>query len=182
MDAAPSTPRTRRPLCHARHDSPVGPLRLVGDGAFLRRIDFPDGPKAREAEPEWVEDERPFDTLRRELDAYFAGRLRRFSVPLAPHGTRFQRAVWAALAAVPYGTTVSYGALAASMGRPNASRAVGAANGANPIPIIVPCHRVIGADGSLTGFGGGLPTKVFLLRLEGVSVPSAERQGELALT
>src|SRR5690606_40805710 len=106
------------------------------------------------------------DLTRRELDAYFAGRLRAFSVPVAPRGTPFQQRVWAALREIPYGSTTTYGAIAAKLGAQAAVRAVGAANGANPIPIIVPCHRVIGANGSLTGFGGGLERKRFLLDLE----------------
>ena len=102
----------------------------------------------------------------RQLNAYFARELEDFDLPLAPPGTAFQLEVWAALRAIPYGETVTYGELARRIGRPRASRAVGAANGANPLPIVVPCHRVVGADGSLTGFGGGLPIKSALLALE----------------
>ena len=104
---------------------------------------------------------------RAQLGEYFAGRRRTFDLPLTPEGTTFQCSVWMALRAIPYGATISYRALAERIGRPSAMRAVGAANGRNPLPIVVPCHRVIGADGSLTGFGGGLPTKRFLLELEG---------------
>ena len=114
----------------------------------------------------WRRARRPFRDVIIQLDAYFAGRLRRFELPLAPEGTPFQREVWSALTTIPYGETVSYGELARRVGRPAASRAVGAANGRNPIPIIIPCHRVIGADGTLTGFGGGLPIKRRLLQLE----------------
>jgi methylated-DNA-[protein]-cysteine S-methyltransferase len=104
--------------------------------------------------------------VRRQLDAYFAGRLRVFELPLAPQGTEFQRTVWDALLRIPYGETTSYGALARSLGKPEASRAVGLANGRNPIPIVIPCHRVIGSGGSLTGYGGGLDLKRRLLALE----------------
>lgn len=107
------------------------------------------------------------ETVAQQLGEYFAGERRSFDLPLAPAGTEFQRAVWDALTAIPYGCTVGYGELARALGRPEASRAVGRANGANPIPVIVPCHRVIGAQGDLTGYGGGLERKRFLLRLEG---------------
>ena len=107
------------------------------------------------------------DEARRQLTAYFAGRLRAFDLPLAPNGTDFQRRVWVELTKIPFGTTVSYGELARRLSNAAAVRAVGAANGRNPIPIIVPCHRVIGSNGSLTGFGGGLPRKQWLLRHEG---------------
>src|SRR5690606_26909033 len=112
---------------------------------------------------------------RRQLEEYFAGTRRDFELPLSPQGTQFQRNVWRTLAAIPYGRTWSYRDLAQRIGRPSAMRAVGAANGRNPLPIVLPCHRVIGADGSLTGFGGGLPTKAFLLRLEG-SLPEGSRE------
>lgn len=107
------------------------------------------------------------EPVARQLAEYFAGERRSFDLPLAPEGTEFQRAVWDALSAIPYGRTMGYGELARGLGRPAASRAVGRANGANPIPVIVPCHRVIGAQGDLTGYGGGLERKRFLLRLEG---------------
>ena len=108
----------------------------------------------------------PFAAAARQLGAYFAGELTRFDLELKPDGTPFQRMVWTALRAIPYGQTVTYGELAARLGAPGSSRAVGLANGKNPISIVVPCHRVIGADGSLTGYGGGLPRKRFLLDLE----------------
>src|SRR5690606_15317652 len=104
---------------------------------------------------------------------YLAGSRRHFDLPLAPRGTDFQRSVWLALADIPFGSTLSYAALATRVGRPSATRAVGAANGRNPLPIVPPCHRVLGADGSLTGFGGGLPTRRFLLGLEGALAPEA---------
>jgi methylated-DNA-[protein]-cysteine S-methyltransferase len=115
----------------------------------------------------------PLPALRRQLAEYFAGRRRAFELPLAPAGTAFERRVWAELEAIPYGETRSYAEVAAAIGRAAACRAVGRANGRNPISIVIPCHRVIGSDGSLTGYGGGLPIKRFLLRLEGAEVPAA---------
>jgi len=149
----------------AIHDSPVGPLTLAIDGGALVGIWFPDAEGAPARTADGGRDPL-LDTVRRELDQYFAGSLRQFTVPVAPRGTPFQLSVWSALRHIPYGQTTSYGAIAAQIGSPNAVRAVGAANGANPIPIIIPCHRVIGANGSLTGFGGGLGRKRFLLDLE----------------
>lgn len=146
--------------------SPVGDLLLAGDGRGLRRLGFLLG---RPAEPEdgWQPDARGvLDTVCRELDEYFGGRMTRFRTPVAPAGTPFQQRVWRALCDIPYGTTTSYGELARTIGAEKAVRAVGAANGANPIAIIIPCHRVIGANGSLIGFGGGLPVKRALLDLE----------------
>lgn len=150
------------------HDSPVGVLTLASDDGALTGVWFPG---ARGGTPASTGGRDSVLVLaRRELDAYFAGTLRSFSVPVAPRGTAFQRRVWDALRSIRYGETLSYGELAARIGSPAAVRAVGAANGANPVPIIIPCHRVIGADGSLTGFGGGLDRKHFLLDLEqGVS-------------
>lgn len=147
------------------HPSPVGVLSLVADERALTGCYFeqskhggpPDAPQGTNA---------VIDEARRQLDAYFAGRGRAFDVPLAPRGTPFQLRVWEALRRIPFGATWSYGQLAAAIGAPKASRAVGAANGRNPIPVIVPCHRVIGADGGLTGFGGGMARKQFLLSLE----------------
>lgn len=153
-------------VVHRTIDSPIGPLMLAGDTRGLRVLAFvQDGcPEPDEA---WSPDAGGvLDPVRRELDAYFAGRLTRFSTPVTPAGTSFQRRVWHELQAIPYGQTVSYGELARRIDAPTAVRAVGAANGANPIAIIIPCHRVIGANGSLTGFGGGLPTKRALLDLE----------------
>ena len=147
-------------------DSPIGPLLLAGDAGALRILAFVREGHPR-PEPAWAADARGvLDPVRRELDAYFAGRLRRFRTAVAPAGTAFQRHVWQELQAIPYGRTISYGELARRIDAPKAVRAVGAANGANPIAVIIPCHRVIGANGSLTGFGGGLPTKRALLDLE----------------
>jgi methylated-DNA-[protein]-cysteine S-methyltransferase len=153
------------------HDSPVGPLMLVSDGARLIGVHFtgwnlPD--MAVRASDEVLV------RTARQLDAYFAGGLRRFDLPLGLGGTAFQARVWTALRDIPFGETRSYAQLAEAIGKPSAMRAVGAANGRNPIAIVVPCHRVIGADGSLTGFGGGIERKRFLLRLEQV--------GDLQLT
>jgi len=163
MIAGVDPPRT---LLFRTIDSPVGPLMLAGHAGALRVLAF-----VRDAapvpDPEWAPDAGgALDLVCRELDAYFAGRLARFRTAVAPHGTAFQRRVWQELQAIPYGQTISYGELARRIDAPRAVRAVGAANGANPIAIIIPCHRVIGADGSLTGFGGGLPTKRALLDLE----------------
>lgn len=122
-------------------------------------------------------DHRLLDLAVRQLDDYFAARRRVFELPLAPRGTDFQRTVWMTLAGIGYGETISYAQLAQRVGRPTAMRAVGAANGRNPLPIVLPCHRVIGADGALTGFGGGLPTKQFLLELEGALPKSRDLFG-----
>lgn len=148
--------------------SPVGTLLLAGDDTGLQLIEFDDPRHPHARGPDWREgDNAVLVTTRRQLDAYFDGKRRRFDLPLAPRGTPFQAQVWNTLATIPYGETISYAQLATRVGRPTAMRAVGAANGRNPLPIVLPCHRVIGADGSLTGFGGGLLTKAFLLRLEG---------------
>jgi len=146
--------------------SPVGALLLAGDGQKLRLISFQSGPHARRPERDWVADPAPFRSVIAQLADYFARRRRAFDLPLGPQGTEFQQSVWQALTRIPYGETLSYGELARRIGNPRASRAVGLANGANPLPIVVPCHRVIGANGSLTGFGGGLDIKRKLLALE----------------
>lgn len=162
----------RRDLAYAHLPSPVGTLLLAGDGDALRLISFPEGSRAVSPAEGWRRDEAVFAGVAAQLRAYFASELREFDVPLAPSGTGFQVAVWEALRRIPYGETASYGAVAGRIGRPSASRAVGAANGANPIPIIVPCHRVVGSNGSLTGFGGGVATKRFLLDHERAHGPS----------
>lgn len=159
-------------------ESPIGPLLLAGDGTRLSKVGFPGG-KGRVAPPDgWQRDDSLFVKARAQLSAYFSGELRDFNLELMPAGSPFQLAVWQALATIPYGATMSYGELAARIGRPSASRAVGAANGANPIPIIVPCHRVIGASGALTGFGGGIDTKRWLLAHEKGGGPG-DLQGSL---
>jgi len=147
-------------------DSPVGPLLLAGDSNALRRVNFESSKHSAVPQPEWKQNRTAFAEVIRQLQAYFRGELRVFDVPLAMEGTEFQLRVWNALRAIPYGETISYAQLAERIGNPKAVRAVGLANGSNPIPIIVPCHRVIGSDGSLTGFGGGLSTKKILLNLE----------------
>ena len=151
---------------YAYAPSPVGRLLLAGDEGALRYLLFVDGRHPAGPEPGWQQADEPFREAMRQLDAYFAGELTEFSLPLEPAGTAFQRSVWAALCDIPYGETISYGELARRIGKPQAVRAVGAANGQNPLAIVVPCHRVIGSDGKLTGYGGGLETKEALLALE----------------
>ena len=143
-------------------DSPIGELQLVGDGSSLTRLEM--SPRATPAGGQ--HDPDTFEEVEGQLRAYFAGELTEFDVPLAPSGSGFQLAVWAALLRIPYGETASYGEVADEVGRPDAVRAVGTTNGRNPIAVIIPCHRVIGADGSLVGYGGGLPRKRRLLELE----------------
>ncbi len=147
-------------------DTPIGELLLAGEGSALSMIGFPKGAMRRDPEPDWIYNEEPFENVRTQLAEYFAGDRKIFNLPLELGGTEFQISVLEALQSIPYGETTSYGAIARQIGRPKAMRAVGAANGRNPIPIIVPCHRVIGSGGDLTGFGGGLDTKEALLRLE----------------
>ena len=156
---------TRRVYCIA--PSPIGELLLTGDGVALTGL-YQESQEVWPAkQPDWVWDEAPFRAVRIQLDEYFERRRTVFELPLAPAGTPFQQRVWAALQAIPLGTTTTYGALAAQLGDAKASRAVGLANGRNPIGIIVPCHRVIGANGHLTGYAGGLDRKEWLLRHEG---------------
>lgn len=157
-------------------DSPVGRLLVAGDGAALHFVSFASGHKAIEPRPGWHRFDVPFTEVRRQLHAYFGGELRQFDLPFHLSGTAFQKQVWTRLARIPFGETRTYGELARDVGAPKASRAVGAANGANPLPIILPCHRVIGADGSLTGFGGGLPTKSYLLSHEAKVMGSTGHQ------
>lgn len=153
---------------YVRIDSPVGPLLLAASDTGMRTIEFHAAKHPVRRSGDWRRGDHPLlHRAREQLGEYFAGRRRSFDLPLAPQGTPFQREVWHALTAIPYGKTASYGQLAARIGRPSASRAVGAANGRNPLPIVLPCHRVIGASGALAGFGGGLPVKQFLLELEG---------------
>ncbi len=148
-------------------DSPVGRLLLAADDAGLRCIGFSSGTGRRTPDAGW----RPESTdllneTAAQLSAYFAGRLEGFDLPLSPVGTAFQRDVWDGLREIPYGSTISYRELARRVGRPKAARAVGSANGRNPLPIVIPCHRVIASDGSLGGFGGGIEVKQALLDLE----------------
>jgi methylated-DNA-[protein]-cysteine S-methyltransferase len=139
---------------------------MAADDAGLRQIHFVNGRRPANPDPSWNKDATPLRETVRQLQAYFAGELEEFDLPLAPEGTPFQLNVWKRLCGIPYGETISYGELARRIGNPNASRAVGLANGSNPIPIIIPCHRVIGSNGKLTGYGGGLPIKEKLLALE----------------
>jgi methylated-DNA-[protein]-cysteine S-methyltransferase len=152
-------------MLYRYHDSPIGPLLLAADEAGLRQLQMQ--PQQLPLEAHWQPAVSQLDEVCRQLDEYFAGQRRHFELSLAPMGSAFQLAVWQALRQIPYGETRSYRQLAVQLGRPQAMRAVGAANGANPIAIIVPCHRVIGSNGTLTGFAGGLERKATLLRLEG---------------
>ncbi len=156
--------------------SPLGELLLTSDGQCLTGLYFPAHQDRHAPGSDWRLDDGQFAEVRGQLDAYFAGKLKEFDVPLATSGTPFERRVWNALRGIGYGTTVSYRDIARRIGRPTACRAVGMANGRNPISIIVPCHRVIGADGSLTGYGGGLQTKRRLLELEGVELRERRSQ------
>jgi len=145
-----------------RVDSPLGELLLVSDGRALTRLEM----SPHELPANAHRDPGPLREAEEQLESYFAGELTEFDLPLAPAGSGFQLAVWAALTRIPYGETASYGEIAAEVGRPDAVRAVGTTNGRNPIAVIIPCHRVIGADGTLVGYGGGLPRKRLLLELE----------------
>lgn len=147
-------------------ETPIGQLLLTADTEGLRHIDFATSRYPTVIGADWQRDATTLRSASEQLSAYFSGELYDFRLTLNPQGTPFQLSVWQSLSAIPYGTTISYGELARRIGNPNASRAVGAANGRNPLPIIVPCHRVIGNDGSLTGFGGGIETKRRLLALE----------------
>jgi methylated-DNA-[protein]-cysteine S-methyltransferase len=149
-------------------ETPMQRLLLTSDGASLTGLFLPGGRNGVEPGESWVrrDDAAPFAEAKRQLAAYFNGSLRAFDLPLAPRGTAFQRRVWEELERIPYGITVSYGELARRIGDPNGARAVGLANGRNSIAIIVPCHRVIGANGKLVGYGGGLPRKAALLAFE----------------
>ncbi len=152
-------------------DTPIGALRLVSDGSHLCGLYMGDEHFDRATAGQSLQrDAGPFVEVKRQLKAYFAGTLRVFELPLAAAGTDFQKRVWRELCNIPYGQTINYGELARRIGNPKASRAVGLANGRNPISIIVPCHRVIGANGALTGYGGGLPRKRWLLEHEGIAV------------
>ena len=148
------------------YKSPVGKLLLVGDGKNMTHLGFPSGKMQVKSQHNWTKDGSSFTQIIGQLKAFFDGELKNFNLPLALTGTPFRELVWAGLMDIPYGETWSYSQLASHIGAPNACRAVGSANGVNPIPIVVPCHRVIGSNGSLTGFRGGLKTKKFLLELE----------------
>ena len=146
--------------------SPIGQLLLAGSEDLLKVIGFSSGNKARGAQAAWQRRDELFTDAARQLAEYFDGKRRAFDLALQPDATCFQAQVLGALQRIPYGETRSYGAIAREIGRPTAARAIGAANGNNPLPIVIPCHRVIGANGALIGFGGGLPAKRYLLNLE----------------
>ena len=165
--AAATVDRDARDRVHTVVDSPLGPLRLVADDGVLCRLSLPD--QRGVADDLGARDDSALADVREQLDAYFAGRLHDFDVELHLEGTPFQVRVWAALREIPYGQTISYGELASRVGSPGASRAVGLANGRNPVAVIVPCHRVIAADGTLGGYSGGLERKRALLDLEQVT-------------
>jgi methylated-DNA-[protein]-cysteine S-methyltransferase len=158
-------------LLYTKMDSPIGELLLVGDGEALCRLDMQQGRRPARIGPRWERRDDAFAGVRRQLTEYFDGRRRSFDVPLALEGNSFELRVWDALREIPYGETVSYGAIAQRIGSPDAPRAVGLANGRNPIAVIVPCHRVIGANGTLVGYGGGLERKRLLLDLEAGVLP-----------
>ena len=143
-----------------------GPLLVAIDHGGLRHVEFMQGERPILPQPDWQRDDQALAPFVEQFDAYFAGRLRHFDLPMAARGTPFQQSVWRALCDIPYGQTVSYLEIAQAIGNPRAVRAVGAANGRNPLSIIVPCHRVIGRSGELTGYAGGIPIKRWLLALE----------------
>lgn len=153
-------------LLYTTVDSPIGELLLLGDGGALRGLYMQEGRKPGTVPRGWARDPEAFVEVRTQLGEYFAGERRSFDLPLEPAGSPFQLQVWRALREVGYGETLSYGELARRIGRPNAPRAVGAANGANPLSVVIPCHRLVGADGTLTGYGGGIERKRLLLDLE----------------
>ena len=160
------TPIADTALLYSTVASPIGELLLAGDADALRVLHMQESRYPVRVGPGWRRSEAPFARAREQLEEYFAGRRRTFDLALEPAGNEFELAVWEALLEIPYGETVSYGELATGIGRPGAARAVGVANARNPIALIIPCHRVIGADGSLTGYGGGLERKRQLLELE----------------
>jgi methylated-DNA-[protein]-cysteine S-methyltransferase len=153
-------------MIYTTMDSPIGELLLLGDGEALHALYMQEGRNPVPVQPRWQRDDDAFAETRRQLEEYFAGGRSRFDIPMHLEGTAFQRTVWHALTEIPYGETISYGELARRIGRPDRARAVGTANGQNPIAVIVPCHRVIGANGKLVGYGGGLDNKRRLLELE----------------
>lgn len=157
-------------------DSPLGDLLVAGSREALFYLSFPTGNKAFGPHPSWLREPAEFQNVRAQLGAYFDNKLTRFDLPLVLSGTPFQTKVWDALTTIPFGQTRNYSEIATAIGRPDACRAVGAANGNNPLPIILPCHRVIGKNGALTGFGGGLASKQLLLEHELIDAESAYDQ------
>ena len=170
---------TEQDICFCYHDSPIGALLLSGSQGCIHALTFPQEGEPAQADARWRKDTDAFAEVRRELDAYFEKTLQRFTVPHLLKGSPFQLAVWRALCAIPYGSVTSYGDIAARVGKPKGAQAIGMANHANPLPIIVPCHRVIGADGSLVGFGGGLELKTWLLAHEGITTGNICSPGQL---
>ena len=157
------------PTQYCRHDSPIGLLTLEGQEERLVGLHFPKEGQPVAAKPDWVEQKDAFGEAKEQLDGYFAGTRQHFTLAYHLNGTPFQMAVWRALEAIPFGAVRSYGDIARQVGQPGGAQAVGMANNANPIPIIVPCHRVIGSDGSLVGFGGGIALKIWLMEHENIA-------------
>lgn len=153
-------------MIYTTFDSPIGELLLAGDDGGLRLLSMQAAPRPRRIGRDWRRADQAFAATRAQLEEYFAGARREFDVELSLHGNPFELRVWQELCEIPYGETVSYGEIARAIGAPSAARAVGLANARNPVALIVPCHRVIGADGGLTGYGGGLERKRYLLDLE----------------
>lgn len=160
----------KAPVFYDLFSSPVGEMIIVADEQGLRHVDFQQCKKPLAMNDAWLRDAKFCREAREQVQAYFAKELTKFELPLAPQGTDFQKLVWKELAKIPFGVFSTYGDMAKNMGRPTASRAIGMANGRNPLSIILPCHRVIGANKKLTGYRGGLPIKTFLLELEGFAV------------
>lgn len=164
--STPTAPRAGGPPAHCSIDTPWGRVLVVGRGGRLAGLFLADHPRSPVPAPDWHQEAEQFGPVREQLGQYFAGSRTSFDLPLDLVGTAFQVRVWRALAEIPYGTTVAYGELAQRIGHSGAARAVGSASGRNPVSIVLPCHRVVGADGSLTGYGGGLWRKRRLLELE----------------
>ena len=182
-DKRPLKRKTKRISPAIRHytfvETPVGRLLIAGAREIVMLSNFPTGSQAMQPWPEWLRDDNMFSNAKQQFTEYFEGTRTEFTMAVEMDGTNFQKQCWTALRQVPYGATISYGELAQRIGRPGASRAVGAANHANPLPLVVPCHRVIGSDKSLTGFGGGLDTKLQLLAMENPTAYGTDTQGNL---
>ena len=155
------------PVWYTLLDTPCGALCIAGTTQGLTHVEFQDGERPVRPQPDWREDQGVLDEAREQLQAYFEGRRQRFTLPVAPEGTPFQQRVWQELQEIPWGTTTTYREIAERLGQPAAVRAVGHANGRNPIAIVIPCHRVVGANGRLTGYAGGIAVKRRLLQHEG---------------
>ena len=182
-DKRPLKRKTKRISPAIKHytfvETPVGPLLIAGASEIVMLNNFPTGSQAMQPWLEWLRDDNMFSNAKQQFTEYFEGTRTEFTMAVEMDGTNFQKQCWTALRQVPYGATISYGELAQRIGRPGASRAVGAANHANPLPIVIPCHRVIGSDKSLTGFGGGLDTKLQLLAMENPTAYGTDTQGNL---